>query len=244
MHLVVVGIARTLADRGDDSLAWVLADAEAGELFAFGNSEAGNDLVMWDALTTADGSKPPFPVTRSRAPRSSPRSPPRGRASSCSASRRTARTVRGSCTASSPATTPGVTTLDDWDTLGMRATQSRSTVLEDAVVPDDRIVRFLPVGPNADPFVFAPVRELPAAHRLRLRRDRGSRARARRRGGAPAHQPQERRRQLRGRSRHPLAARRRGARPRRARPAARDPRLRRRRARRPRRALVPRAHRA
>ncbi|GMA90577.1 hypothetical protein GCM10025869_11060 [Homoserinibacter gongjuensis] len=49
----------------------------------------------------------------------------------------------------------GVTTLDDWDTLGMRATQSRTTKLDHVVIPDARIVRFLPVGPNADPFIFA-----------------------------------------------------------------------------------------
>jgi alkylation response protein AidB-like acyl-CoA dehydrogenase len=61
MHLVVVGIARTLLERGDASLAWVLADAEAGELFAFGNSEAGNDLVMWDSLTTAERVETPVP---------------------------------------------------------------------------------------------------------------------------------------------------------------------------------------
>src|SRR5690606_8475030 len=48
----------------------------------------------------------------------------------------------------------GVVTLDDWDVLGMRATQSDTTRLERAIVPDDRISRFLPVGQNADPFVF------------------------------------------------------------------------------------------
>ncbi|KZX22747.1 acyl-CoA dehydrogenase family protein [Rathayibacter tanaceti] len=37
----------------------------------------------------------------------------------------------------------------------MRATQSRSTVLDGVVVPAERMVRSLPVGPSADPFVFA-----------------------------------------------------------------------------------------
>ena len=54
MHLVWVGVARVLAERGDASLDWVLQDAAAGELFAFGNSEPGNDLVLWDSLTTAE----------------------------------------------------------------------------------------------------------------------------------------------------------------------------------------------
>jgi alkylation response protein AidB-like acyl-CoA dehydrogenase len=155
MHLVVVGIARTLADRGDDSLAWVLADAEAGELFAFGNSEPGNDLVMWDSLTTAERVETPVPgyaftgtkIFTSLAPAwtrlivfgkqaDGPDGP---------------RLVHGILSRDDG----GVTTLDDWDTLGMRATQSRTTKLDHAVVPDARIVRFLPVGPNADPFIFA-----------------------------------------------------------------------------------------
>ena len=71
---------------------------------------------------------------------------------------RAPRTARASCTASCTrdAETPvaGVTTLDDWDTLGMRATQSNTTKLDDAVVADADVSRFLPVGPNADPFVF------------------------------------------------------------------------------------------
>src|SRR3954468_4307277 len=36
MHLVWTGTAKVLLDRGDDSLAWVLDDAVAGEMFAFG----------------------------------------------------------------------------------------------------------------------------------------------------------------------------------------------------------------
>lgn len=49
----------------------------------------------------------------------------------------------------------GVSILSDWDTLGMRATQSNTTMLNHAVVADADVARFLPVGPNADPFVFA-----------------------------------------------------------------------------------------
>lgn len=155
MHLVVVGIARTLADRGDDSLAWVLADAEAGELFAFGNSEPGNDLVMWDSLTTAERVETPVPgyaftgtkIFTSLAPAWT-RLIVFGKQAD---GQDGPRLVHGILTRDDS----GVTTLDDWDTLGMRATQSRTTKLDHAVVPDERIVRFLPVGPNADPFIFA-----------------------------------------------------------------------------------------
>jgi alkylation response protein AidB-like acyl-CoA dehydrogenase len=36
----------------------------------------------------------------------------------------------------------------------MRATQSHTTVLDGAIVPVERVARILPVGPNADPFIF------------------------------------------------------------------------------------------
>jgi alkylation response protein AidB-like acyl-CoA dehydrogenase len=39
--------------------------------------------------------------------------------------------------------------------LGMRASQSNTTVLEGAEVPADRVFRRLPVGPHADPLIFA-----------------------------------------------------------------------------------------
>jgi hypothetical protein len=41
MHLTWVGVAQTLVDAGDTTLQWVLNDAQAGEVFAFGVSEAG-----------------------------------------------------------------------------------------------------------------------------------------------------------------------------------------------------------
>jgi alkylation response protein AidB-like acyl-CoA dehydrogenase len=152
MHLVWTGVARVLSERGDDSLDWVLADAAAGELFAFGNSEAGNDLVLFDSTTKAvpgqDGSYA-FTGTKiftSLAPAwtrlgifgrddSNPEEP---------------RLVHGFITRE----TPGWKSLDDWDTLGMRATQSHTTVLDGVVVPKERIARTLPVGPSGDPFIF------------------------------------------------------------------------------------------
>jgi alkylation response protein AidB-like acyl-CoA dehydrogenase len=160
MHLVWTGVARVLHERGDGSLDWVLRDAEAGELFAFGNSEPGNDLVLWDSRTEVTRVEQPhggfaFTGTKiftSLAPawtrlgvfgrqEDGPDGP---------------RLVHGFVLRDAPGSeVAGVTTLDDWDTLGMRATQSNTTRLEGAFVPDERISRFLPIGPNADPFVFA-----------------------------------------------------------------------------------------
>lgn len=164
MHLVWVGVARVLHERGDASLDWVLEEAAAGELFAFGNSEPGNDLVLWDSLTTATpvgGEDAPggwaFTGTKiftSLSPAWT-RLGVFGKAAAGLSGANAdgsgeARLIHGFLTRESS----GWRSLDDWDTLGMRATQSHTTLLEGAVVPPERISRILPVGPNADPFVF------------------------------------------------------------------------------------------
>ncbi len=146
MHLVWVGVARVLAERGDPSLDWVLRDAAAGELFAFGNSEPGNDLVLWDSLTTADPVDGGYAFSGTKIFTSL--SPAWTRLGVFG--RHGEHLVHGFLLRD----TPGWQSLDDWDTLGMRATQSHTTVLEGAIVPAGRIARILPVGPNADPFVF------------------------------------------------------------------------------------------
>jgi len=154
MHLVWMGVARVLRDRGDHSLDWVLADGEAGELFAFGISEAGNDLVLWDSATVVERVDGGFAFTGTKVFTSLAPAWTRlgvfGKQSSGEGAEAGPRLVHGFLTREDQ----GVTTLDDWDTLGMRATQSRSTRLERAVVPDARVSRFLPVGPSQDPFVF------------------------------------------------------------------------------------------
>jgi alkylation response protein AidB-like acyl-CoA dehydrogenase len=156
MHLVWVGVARVLHDRGDASLEWVLRDAEAGELFAFGNSEPGNDLVLWDSLTHVETVEGGFSFTGTKIFTSlAPAWTRLGVFGKQQDGPDGPRLVHGFLLRDSPkGDDDGVTTLDDWDTLGMRATSSNTTVLDHAVVPTERISRFLPVGPNADPFVF------------------------------------------------------------------------------------------
>jgi alkylation response protein AidB-like acyl-CoA dehydrogenase len=165
MHLVWVSIARMLAARGDSSLDWLLADAEAGELFAFGVSEAGNDLVLLDSVTEAspqaDGGYA-FTGTKiftSLSPAwsrlgifgrddSDPENPTlvHGFVSRV-------RPVAGSDVGINSGV-EGLRILDDWNTLGMRATQSRTTVLDGVQVSADRIVRKFPVG-EPDLLIFA-----------------------------------------------------------------------------------------
>src|SRR5690606_3788287 len=53
MHLIITGAARLAVDRGLESARQVLELAGAGELFGFGISEAGNDLMLFDSLSSA-----------------------------------------------------------------------------------------------------------------------------------------------------------------------------------------------
>jgi alkylation response protein AidB-like acyl-CoA dehydrogenase len=153
MHLVVTGMAAVLAARGDDSLGFVLRDAADGEVFAFGNSEAGNDLVMFGSRTRAErqadggyrfvGTKiftSLSPVWTRLATFGLDEAHPDG-----------PRLVHAVVSRDAG----GIETKDDWDTLGMRATQSCTTVLDGAWAPADRVFRALPPGPSADPYVFA-----------------------------------------------------------------------------------------
>lgn len=154
MHLVWTGVAHVLAERGDDSLDYVLEEAARGEVFAFGNSEAGNDSVLFDSRTVA-APQPDGAYTFTGTKIFTSLSPawtrlgivgkdPSGRAGE-------GELVHGFISRK----TPGYRILDDWDTLGMRASQSNTTVLEGVHVPEHRIFRKLPVGPNRDPLIFA-----------------------------------------------------------------------------------------
>jgi alkylation response protein AidB-like acyl-CoA dehydrogenase len=154
MHLVWTGVAQVLAARGDSSLDFVLREAARGEIFAFGNSEAGNDSVLFDSRTAAEP-RPDGGYAFTGRKIFTSLSPAWTRlgifGKDVSARDGEGELVHGFITRDSP----GYEILADWDTLGMRASQSNTTVLDGAVVPAERIFRKLPVGPRADPLIFA-----------------------------------------------------------------------------------------
>lgn len=151
MHLVWTGVAKVFSDRGVPGLEFVQDGAAAGDVFAFGISEGGNDLVLFgsdtDALPQSDGGYA-FTGTKiftSLAPVW------------------TKLGLHGLDTTSADAPklvfafvgrTDAVVTSDDWDTLGMRGTQSRTTRLNGAVAAPEHVVRRIDPGPNPDPIVF------------------------------------------------------------------------------------------
>ncbi len=154
MHLVWTGVAHVLAARGDASLEFVLQEAARGEIFAFGNSEAGNDAVLFDSTTAATplpGGGYSFTGTKIFTSLS-----PAWTRLGIFGKDAHARAGEGELVHGFIGRdTPDYAILDDWDTLGMRASQSNTTVLDGVEVGPDRIFRKLPVGPNADPLIFA-----------------------------------------------------------------------------------------
>ncbi|WIB75963.1 acyl-CoA dehydrogenase family protein [Curtobacterium sp. MCPF17_002] len=151
MHQVWVQAARAVTARGESFLQAVTEHAADDQLLAFGVSEPGNDAVLFDSSATAEpdgdggyrftGTK----VFTSLAPAWDVLS-----VFGKDGTGPEPRLVHGFVLRSDG----DVEHLDDWDTLGMRATQSRTTKLHGVHVPADRIVRSLPVGPNQDPLVF------------------------------------------------------------------------------------------
>lgn len=153
MHLIWTAVAKTLHESGDPSLDFVLRDAAAGELFAFGISEAGNDLVLLASSTEAvplPGGGYAFTGTKVFTSLS-PAWTRLGTFGLDTTSPDAPKLVHAVITRDSP----GITVHDDWNTLGMRATQSRTTTLDGATAQAHRVYRRLDPGPSADPLILA-----------------------------------------------------------------------------------------
>lgn len=154
MHLVWTGVAHVLGARDDASLDFVLQEAANGEIFAFGNSEAGNDSVLFDSKTAAaplPGGGYSFTGTKIFTSLSPAWTRLGIFGKDVQARGGEGELVHGFIGREAS----GYSILDDWDALGMRASQSNTTVLEGVEVPPERIFRHLPIGPNADPLIFA-----------------------------------------------------------------------------------------
>ncbi|TYC99322.1 acyl-CoA dehydrogenase [Arthrobacter echini] len=152
MHLIWTAVAGLLADRGDDSLLFVLDEVQRGEIFAFGVSEPGNDAVLFDSLTRVEPVEGGYTYTGTKVFTSlSPVWTRLGVFGKLPGAEGDGDAIlhafvpRGAC---------GVEILDDWNPLGMRATRSNTTRLADVRVPTDAVFRRTPVGPNADLLVF------------------------------------------------------------------------------------------
>ncbi len=143
MHLYWLGVAADLWRRGDKSLEWLLREAAAGEIFAAGHAESGNDIPVLLSTTKAERVDGGYRFT--------------GRKHFGSLTPVWTRLgVHGMDTtdpshpkivhAFLPRDSAGYIIKETWDVLGMRATRSDDTVLENAFVPDHYVARVLPAG--------------------------------------------------------------------------------------------------
>lgn len=153
MHLYWVGVAADLWRRGDSSLEWILKDSAAGEIFAAGHAESGNDVPLLLSTAKAERVEGGY--------------------------RFTGRKMFGSLTpvwtrfglhgmdmsdptqpkvvhAFLPRNAGGYTIKQTWDVLGMRATRSDDTIVENAFIPDRYVVRVLaPGAAGIDAFILS-----------------------------------------------------------------------------------------
>ena len=152
MHQIIVGLGRHLVGSGNPRGELILRGAIDGEIFGFGISEPGNDLVLFGSITQArtdgrggyrlHGTK----VFTSLAPvwtqlltfgqdNTDPAAP---------------MDVFGLIKRDDG----GFTIKNDWDTVGMRATQSNTTVLEGAPMPEAQVLARVAPGPSTEPVIF------------------------------------------------------------------------------------------
>jgi alkylation response protein AidB-like acyl-CoA dehydrogenase len=153
MHLYWVGVAADLWQRGDKSLEWMLRDAAAGEIFAAGHAETGNDVPLLLSSTKAERVEGGYRFTgRKQFGSLTPVWTRFGLHGMDTGDPSRPKVVH----AFVPRDSAGYIIKETWDVLGMRATRSDDTVLENAFVPDRYITRVLPAGAaGLDTFVLA-----------------------------------------------------------------------------------------
>jgi alkylation response protein AidB-like acyl-CoA dehydrogenase len=143
MHVYWTGIAADLWRAGDRSLEWLLKAAVAGEVFAAGHAESGNDIPVLLSTTKAEKVEGGYRFTGHKAFGSlTPVWTYLGFHGMDASDPRAPKIVH----AFVPRETEGVKIVETWDVLGMRATRSDDTILEGVFVPDRLIARVVPAG--------------------------------------------------------------------------------------------------
>jgi alkylation response protein AidB-like acyl-CoA dehydrogenase len=152
MHTYWIGAAAELEKAGDSSQRWILEAAVDGEVIAAGHAETGNDIPVLLSTCAAERVNGGYVLT--------------GRKQFGSNGPAWTWLGAHAIDASAPGgpqvvhafverTSPGVTVVETWDTLGMRPTQSHDTVLDSVFVPDARVGRVVPAGDGTDPYLVA-----------------------------------------------------------------------------------------
>lgn len=143
MHIYWTGVAGDLLRSGDESMKFVLEEAGKGKVFAAAHGESGNDLPLLLSSARAErvdggyklygqknfGSLSPVWdwIGTHAMDTSDPENP---------------KVIQGFFRREAE----GYTISDNWDVLGMRATQSHDTLLDGVFLADEHVVRVIPPG--------------------------------------------------------------------------------------------------
>ncbi len=148
MHLYWTGSATDLHRQGNDGLGLVIDGALGGEIFASGHAEAGNDVPVVLSTTNAEPVPGGYRITGHKHFGSlGPVWTRIGFHAMDTSNSAGPEVVHGFIRRNDP----GVTVIDNWDTIAMRASQSHDVALASVFVPNERIVAKLPAGTSAEP---------------------------------------------------------------------------------------------
>jgi alkylation response protein AidB-like acyl-CoA dehydrogenase len=143
MHLYWTGVAADRWRAGDQSQRWILEAAAAGEVFAAGHAESGNDIPVLLSTTKAERVEGGYRFTGRKSFGSlTPVWTFLGIHGMDSSDAAHPKIVH----AFMPRETEGYRIDQTWDVLGMRATRSDDTILEGVFVPDRYVARVVPAG--------------------------------------------------------------------------------------------------
>lgn len=156
MHLYWTGVAADLARMDDDSMVWLLRAAAAGHVFAAGHGERGNDVPMLASTSVAERVDGGWKISGHKIFGSlSPVWTFLGVHAMDTSDPEAPKVVH----AFIPRDAAGLRIEETWDAMGMRATTSHDTILEDVFVADEHVPLVCPAGfAGAGPFhlsVFA-----------------------------------------------------------------------------------------
>lgn len=143
MHVYWVGVAADLWRAGDKSLEWILTEAAAGEVFAAGHAERGNDLPLLLSTAKAERVAGGFKLSGHKMFGSlAPVWTRYGVHALWADADGGPKIVH----AFMPRSTKDYRIVETWDTLGMRGTASHSVKLENVFVADAAIAARRPAG--------------------------------------------------------------------------------------------------
>ncbi len=143
MHLYWTGPLADQLNAGNLELSWLAAEIAAGKVIAAGHGEPGNDLVIDDSTTIATPVDGGYRITGHKIFTSlSPAWDWLGIHARDNSDPDHPKIVHTFVRRDAA----GVSTVETWDTLSVRATASHDTLLEDVFVPHDRTVGIHAVG--------------------------------------------------------------------------------------------------